>query len=240
MAGYISYGFYFKPQIQHLNALRLELAKVQQMQQSALAEGWDNIPGLKQQILEIQQRMEELQSEIPAFRNTPGLLVDIYRLASKYDIYLNSDGTKKITFGNLENNGDYSSYDITMELVGSSSGIYGFLYEVQRLGRLLAIDKCTIWSDVPGVLNCDLTIKVFVLGEVKEDPKTYPFMTFERFLEEPYVMFQPKAVVKTESHQESLPLVPSNPPAKEAPASDAAPQLTSPSDPAWEFDNVNP
>jgi Tfp pilus assembly protein PilO len=249
LAGYLSFSFYFRPQIQRLNALQQELRQVQLMQQTALAEGWDNIPGLQQQILETQQHMEILQSEVPSFRNTPGLLVDIYRLASEYDITLNSDGAlkKKISFGNLENNGDYSSYDISMELVGSSSNIYGFLYEVQRLGRLLAIDKSTIWSDVPGKLNCDLTIKVFLLGEVEEDPKTYPFMTFERFMEKPYVMFQPGVLKQVPSN--SPPLVnPNSVPEQPAPETvsepiphqkDLAYLEDETVDPSWEFDIVH-
>jgi len=194
------------------------LNQVRQMKQTALAEGWDNIPGLKEQIMEIQQRIEQLQSEVPAYRNTPGLLVDIYRLAVRYDLYLSKNGSQKISFGNLVNNGDYYSYDITMELVGSSSNIYGFLYEVQRLGRFLAIDKSIIWSDAPGKLNCDLTIKVFVMGRVEADPNNYPFMTFERILEAPYVMFQPSALVENTST--SLPPVPSVP-SEEASAPEA-------------------
>jgi Tfp pilus assembly protein PilO len=186
ITGYLSYIFYFKPQILKLTSLRQELNQALQKQQTALAQGWDDIPGLQQQISETERRMEDLHAEVPAIRNTPGLLVDLYRLALKYDLYLNGEGAQKISFGNLEKIGDYSSYDITMELVGSSSDIYGFLYEVQRLGRLLAIDKGIIWTDAPGELKCGLTIKVFLLGQVKEDPKTYPFMSFERFLEEPY------------------------------------------------------
>jgi len=234
---YASYMFYFKPQLERLDSLRQELNQALSRQQTALAEGWDDIPGLKRQIVETEQRMEQLQAEVPAFKNTPGLLVDLYRLASKYDLYLNGEEGQKITFSRLEKNGDYSSYDVSLELVGRSADIYGFLYEVQRLGRLLAIDKGVIWTETKGQLKCALTIKVFVLGEVKEDPKTYPFMTFERFLEEPYVMFQPSVKFPAESPGDSLPLVQQN--------TTSAPTIPNsinsmPASPDSEFDQVNP
>ena len=153
----------------------------------------DDSPYLKSQIERPKERIEELQ--IPTSNDTAELLVELYELALKYNLYLDSDNDQ-ISFGDLES-GDYFSYEISLELVGRSSDIYGFLHEVQHSERFIAIDKGVIRCEEPGQLKCALTLKVFLFA-VEKDSITYPFMSFKPFMNESYTIFKP-SLLETES-----------------------------------------
>lgn len=248
---YVSYVFYFKPQYARLTVLRQELAEARKNYQAAIAEGWNDIPGLEQKIARAQAELMVLGTEVPSYKSTPAVLVDLYQLAVKYDLQLNGEGNRKIIFGKLENHGDYSSYNIEMELTGTSADVYGFLYDVPRTDRIMAIDQGEIWSETPGFLHCSLTLKVFVLGDVEDDPPTYPFMDFEKTMREPYRMFTPSSLASRTD--DSSPALSASPADDVEPVPDSHPKSNTiipprkdlayledeTVDPSWEFDIVH-
>ena len=248
---YASCVFYFKPQYARLIQLRQELAETRKTYQVALAEGWNDIPGLQREIARVQEELTALGTEVPSYKSTPAVLVDLYQLAVKYDLQLNGENNRKIVFGKLENHGDYSSYNIDMELTGMSSDVYGFLYDVQQMGRIMAVDRGEIWSEIPGYLRCSLTLKVFVLGDVEDDPPTYPFMGFEQTMMEPYRMFTPSTLApRTDDSSPDLSALPAEDvePVPEShpksntvipPRKDLAYLEDETVDPSWEFDIVH-
>lgn len=248
---YASYVFYFKPQYARLTVLRQELAEARKNYQAALTEGWNDIPSLQQKIARAQAELMVLGTEVPSYKSTPAVLVDLYQLAVKYNLRLNDENNRKMVFGKLENHGDYSSYNIDMELNGTSADVYGFLYDVQQLGRIMAVDRGEIWSEIPGYLRCSLTLKVFVLGDVEHDPPTYPFMDFEEIMMEPYRMFTPSTLAPpTDDSGSDLSASPADD-VEPVPDSRPKPNLVIPPqkdlayledetvDPSWEFDIVH-
>lgn len=245
---YVSYAFYFRPQYVKLVTLRQELEETKKVYQTALNNGWDDIPGIKQEIAQTEERLRALENEIPPYKNTPAVLVDLYLLAVKYNLTRINDDNYKVVVGNLEEHGDYSSYAIDMSITGTSAGVYGFLYDVQRLGRMIAIDKGEIWSDIAGTLKCTLTLKIFVLGDVEDDPATYPFMDFEKIMKEPYLMFTP-SLIHPQTDEPSSPSSTPGDPGVDLNLPEKLKQIVSPPnpayledetvDPSWEFDIVN-
>ncbi|MGE5544118.1 MAG: type 4a pilus biogenesis protein PilO, partial [Bacillota bacterium] len=134
---YVSYMFYFRPQIAKLAALRRELQETKTVYQAALDNGWSDIPKIQRRIARAEDKLKALDDQMPPYKNTPAVLVDLYQLAVKYDLTRVDDDNGKVVVGNLENHDYYSSYDINMSITGTSAGVYGFLYEVPRLGRTI-------------------------------------------------------------------------------------------------------
>lgn len=245
---YVSYVFYFRPQYVKLVALRQELEETKKVYQTALNNGWNDIHGIQQEIAQTEEKLRALENEIPPYKNTPAVLVDLYQLAVKHDLTRINDDTYKIVVGNLEDHGDYSSYTIDMSITGTSAGVYGFLYDVQRLGRTIVIDKGEIWSDITGTLKCALTLKVLILGDVEDDPATYPFMDFEKTMKEPYLIFSP-SLLHPQADESSSSSSTSGDPGVKLNLPEKLKQIISPPnpayledetvDPSWEFDIVN-
>lgn len=164
-------------------------ATLQSQYSEDIAKGYDNRKLIKQQITQIQDNLASLWSKVPSNKDTPGIIVRLYDLAIKDDIDINSD-SGLITIGALENNTDYSSYTINMDIKGRHEAVYTFIYDVENLDRLLWLENADINVVESGVLGCKMTLRIFVLGQVKPDPQDYPFMLYERPGQPAYEMFQ--------------------------------------------------
>ncbi|MGE5416834.1 MAG: type 4a pilus biogenesis protein PilO [Acidobacteriota bacterium] len=203
------YGFwslYWKPQMNQLKSLEQVKAARQNEYNEYLAKGYNNSKEIKRQIAQIQSNISSLWTKVPPNKDTPGIIVNLYDLATKDNIDLNSD-SGLISIGALETANDYSSYIINMNIKGSHESVYTFIYDVENLNRLVWLENADISVLNAGQLACNMTLRIFVLGQVKPDPQDYPFMFYERPGDPPYQMFHmaPGAQPATPSGNDFIP-----------------------------------
>ncbi len=185
--GFTLYTFYFSPQLERLQVLRMERAEAQQLVKEAYDKGWNSISSLQKQAAEYERQIDLLRSLVPSVKDTPGLLVDIYALTTEYGL-LAKDG---ITFGEIEERDGYAVLPMELELLGRSEDIYGFVCAVESFRRLLGVREIKLEATTPGFVESTLKIDAYILGDITPDPEHYPFMVFEQVTGKPYNIFRP-------------------------------------------------
>lgn len=219
---FILYRFYFQPQYENLTKAKASMQESVTVVQEAKARGLGDVPRLIQALQDTERKVKSLYYRVPGYKDTPGFIVTLYNLAEDHDLYLvaNPEDTSKdkdksgaaeqsgknseesktpggmLQFGELQQNGAYSSYDVTMVLMGTSQNVYEFIYDLERISRLVSVQTIAFVPVNKGVLSCELSIRVYVLGAGEPDPApaTYGFPNVESAIKEPYAMFQPSVI----------------------------------------------
>ncbi|MGE5371582.1 MAG: type 4a pilus biogenesis protein PilO [Solirubrobacterales bacterium] len=195
LIGYLLYSFYFMPQQLALDAVKQRLTQTQNLALDAQNRGLGDIPKLKEQIKAFEQQNQEMQALVPASKDTPDLLVQLYELSLRDKVVLNGEDAQGATMelGEVNQHETYADYDVHMVLSDKGASIYRFVYDVARLDRMVSLNKVAITPAEGNRLKCDLTLRVFILGQAQPDPDpgSYPFAPERLVTETPYDMFKP-------------------------------------------------
>lgn len=195
LIGYLLFSFYFTPQQLALDLVKQQLTQTQGLVQDAKNRGLEDVSKLLEQIKSMEAQNRQMEMLVPASKNTPDLLVQLYDLSLKDKVVLGegtgSGGTMEL--GEVKQHETYADYDVHMILTDKGENIYKFVYDVARLDRMVSLNKVLITPEVGRKLKCDLTLRVYILGQTKPDPDpdSYPFVSERLVSPAPYDVFKP-------------------------------------------------
>jgi len=184
IAGY--YRFFFEPQWKNIQRIKADLNTQQQVLNQRKDQGWDDIGNLQLQTAEIWASIEKIYARVSNIKDEPTLLVDLYNMS-----VANRLVTESIKFGELlEVKGKgYSTFNITLEFLGSNINVYNFIDSLEKYTRLNRISEISFLPTSSGSSLCSLTVEFYVMHDVRPDPVLYPFMVGEMRQNLPYNMF---------------------------------------------------
>lgn len=167
------YRFILEPQWKNIKKLQTEIKQQQKILNHRLSEGWDNIPSLKARSKKLNDRIDEINLTVSNIKNDPALLVDFYSLAK-----LNNIHAKTIKFDELKEVKDkfYSTFNISLDVIGYNLDIYHFIEALEKYPRLNRIAEIELKPLNSRVSSCKLVAEFYVLHKLQPDPHTYPFM----------------------------------------------------------------
>lgn len=176
----------FEPRWTEINNLKVEIQQRQQVLEDRLSQGWDDIPGVTASSRDIRNRINQIHLQMPVIADEPGLLVDFYRIAKA-----NKITSETIKFEHLRPVPDrgYSILGVSMEAAGRNSDIYRFIGDIEQHSRLNRISAVEFEPQGAGVSICKLTVDIYVLHDVEQDPLMYSFMSGDYGKLKPYEIF---------------------------------------------------
>lgn len=180
------YRFIFEPQWLVIKKLQADLQKGRQVLEQRLQQGWNDIPALNARSQEIKGRIENIYKMVPNIKNEPGLLVDFYELASLHQLHADV-----IEFGGLkeiEGKG-YSVFKISLDINGTNDNIYSFIKSMEEYPRLNRLAEFKVSPRDSLESDCNLVFDIYVMHDVKPDPKAYPFIEGKYGWDQPYKIF---------------------------------------------------
>ncbi|MGE5406028.1 MAG: hypothetical protein ACM3PP_13955 [Candidatus Saccharibacteria bacterium] len=209
LIGYLLYSQYIEVHYNRVLTLQNELTVIQESVTKVQAYG--SLDEIKRKTLSVQQEIYKYSNFAPQIKDTPGLLVTLHDLRTKYMLTPPQDtvnNKKQIEITDLVKVNNYYSFDITFALAGTSKNLYDFINELENIKRPLVIQHISITSPKIGMIQGEITVRVFVMDNVKSDPKNYPFMDTLPSGLMPYDMFGPSTSITNSLFNGGLPSVP--------------------------------
>lgn len=170
-AFFLYYQYVFAVQEKNIAAIKNDIKSKEDMINQLTSQGYGDVSQLTVKIQEMDTEIEKFYEKIPNIANMPGLLVDFYKSAKK-----NNVSAQTITFGKLEVKDSYSSFLVSLDVLGTKSDVFNFIKEIEGYPRLSKISKIEFEPKEGNMILAKISDEFYVLNEVKADPLEYPFM----------------------------------------------------------------
>lgn len=168
---FLYYQNVFAVQEKKITAIKNDIKIKEDMINQLTGQGYGNVSQLTARIQELDTEIEKFEERVPSIMNTPGLLVDFYKSARK-----NNVSAQTITFGKLEVKDNYSSFLVSLDVLGTKRDVFNFIKEVEGYPRLSKTLKVEFEPMEGHMILARISDEFYVMNEVKADPLKYPFM----------------------------------------------------------------
>lgn len=168
---YLYYFFVLEGQLQRIEELRKEVARKEEIIREMYGRGYRDVSEMEEEIREYDRAIARARELVPNIKDTPGLLVDFYRMVKENHLY-----SESIAFGQLQAHKGYSTFTLKLKVKGPAGDVRNFLKEVESYRRALTINEVSFNPLPGGLLEADVGLVVFVMHDVAPDPLEYPFM----------------------------------------------------------------
>lgn len=184
LASFLYYRAVLEGQIKSINSLEHEIARQEVKIAELLAQGLDEPAVLEEKTRAYERLNREIYGVVPNIKDTPGLIVDLYRAVTSYGL-----SADRLSFSQLKAGQNYSTFTITTSVKGDRASVEAFLKYLDGFERPASISRLEITPAKGGVLEAAVELTVFVLHDVSPDPLHYPFTDGEGGWEDPFDMF---------------------------------------------------
>lgn len=168
---YLYYNYVFVGQEKKIRSLERDIRSKENQIEQLTSQGYGDVSRLTDKIQAMNAEIEKIYLKVPNIKDTPGLLVKFYRSAAK-----NNVTAKTITFGKLESKGNYSSFTISLDVLGSRHDIINFIREIEDYPRMSRISKIEFDPMEDNMILARITDEFYVMHDVMPDPFEYSFM----------------------------------------------------------------
>ncbi|MDF9409765.1 type 4a pilus biogenesis protein PilO [Pelotomaculum isophthalicicum JI] len=183
-ACFLYYQYVFTTQVKKINDLNKDIKTKESTINQLTSQGYADIPQLNNRILEMNKEIESFYKTVPNMQNIPGLLVDFYNSSKKNNVF-----AQTITFGKLEAKDNYSSFQVSLDVVGTKYNVLNFIKEIEAYPRLSRISKIEFEPQENNMILAKISDEFYVLHDVVADPLDYPFTEGKRSLNFLYDLF---------------------------------------------------
>ncbi len=165
---FVFHMYYMKDLIKKRATLETEIAKLEQ----SVAQGTaieSQLKRFKQELAQLEDRLEVLQSILPAQKETPAVLRSVQQMAASSNLKIN-----KFTPQPVIPRAFYVDWPIQMEVEGNYDGLGSFFEKVSRATRIIDVGSISIQGakeqspDQTNTLVATCTATTFVFKE--EEP----------------------------------------------------------------------
>jgi len=176
---FVFYSYFIKDLIKEKDRLKADIAKLE----AAVAQGAaieSRLRSFKQELAQLEQRLEVLRSILPAQKETPAVLRSVQQMAASSNLKINKFVPQPVIPRAF-----YSDWPIQIEVQGNYNGLGSFFEKVSRSTRIIDVDDLSIKGiddsqDPFRTLYATCTAKTYVFkeeepiktDEVKEERKT--------------------------------------------------------------------
>ncbi len=183
---------YFAPQMDRVAHLKAEQERMRHAIARAEEERWDDIPGMKREIIRLNSRLDELRKAVPDCKDIPGMAMYLSRIAEKCGVKpaLEKEGEAGIKIGKPVYTKGYTAYDLRLKVYGAPHQVYAFVSGIEEAPRMVQVQELRWETRQDNLVDCFIVVRVFVLGTPKKDPGNRPFMDFTRPDSWPYEMMK--------------------------------------------------
>ncbi len=185
LAAALYYYLVMEKQLRKIGELKHQVEEQEMVLREMRRKGFHNLSELEDKINEYDRLIEAIYKVVPNIKDTPGLLVDLYQLVTRYGLV-----SDKVSFGQLKTHQNYSTFAVNLKVKGSPAGVKGFLNALEDYRRPLSVNKVEFTPTKEGELEAAVEVLVFVLHDISPDPLSYPFMDSMAGWENPFEMFK--------------------------------------------------
>jgi type IV pilus assembly protein PilO len=158
------YMFYLKNSIEERDALRTEVRQLEASVAQAQAIE-SQLTRFKKELAEIEQRLEQLRSILPAQKETPQVLRNVQEMAASNNLKI-----VKFTPQPIAPRAFYVDWPIEIEVEGNYNGLGRFFEKISKSTRIIDVNKITIKGidnsvDPARTLTAVCTATTFVFRE---------------------------------------------------------------------------
>lgn len=174
-AFFLYYHYVFAVQEKKIAAIKKDIKSKEALIEQLTGQGCGNVSQLTARIQETDAEIEIFHRKVPNAKNSPGLLVEFYQSAKR-----NKVTAQTIVFGKLEAKDNYSSFLVSLDILGTKRDVFNFIKEIENYPRLSKISKIEFEPRDGNMILAKISDQFYVLHDVKPDPFAYPFMEGRR------------------------------------------------------------